>query len=277
MIHKLASARGHRTGVSAIAKGPVIAIALAILASSCAQSPEDFQRAVELALGKGTARMEGETVVSGSGEAEEGEVRIQMTAAIDLKADKTDLTITMQITPPPKDPGPKPCKMVVDKQITYLAVAGSPKWLRTTLFPLDQAEQPLATDPRKAFDFLKAVFGDYQGVGTEQVRGVQTRHWRVFVDIDRLLEKGPEKKGGFFSSLSNNKLPMDVWIDLDGLLRKIEYTISDQIAGTSIDVRSSTEIFDYGQPLTIETPPLSQVSDEPNPAKALLVCLGAPV
>lgn len=48
-----------------------------------------------------------------------------------------------------------------------------------------------------------------------------------------------------------NKLPLEVWID-DGLPRRIAYSVRGPASGGSVEVESSTDIFDYGEPLTVD-------------------------
>jgi hypothetical protein len=46
------------------------------------------------------------------------------------------------------------------------------------------------------------------------------------------------------------------------------------VPGGSVEVESSTDIFDYGKPLSIAMPPPGEVRDEPSALKALLACMG---
>src|SRR4029077_6763614 len=48
---------------------------------------------------------------------------------------------------------------------------------------LSQFGSLAGTDPRDVFAFLKAVSGSIEAVGTEELRGVETNHYRATVDL----------------------------------------------------------------------------------------------
>lgn len=59
------------------------------------------------------------------------------------------------------------------------------------------------------------------------------------------------------------EIPVDVWLDESGLVRKLTMAFSSTQPGTSgsSDASMTFEIYDYGEDVAIELPPASQVVD----------------
>jgi hypothetical protein len=105
-------------------------------------------------------------------------------------------------------------------------------------------------------------------VGTEDVRGVPTAHYFAVIDWQKLLQQAAksgdrpdllEQFQGFGGTMEN--IPVDVWVDANSLLRRMTMTFSmtagTQEAGGSLQL----ELFDYGEPVSVEAPPASDVVD----------------
>lgn len=101
--------------------------------------------------------------------------------------------------------------------------------------PLDELR------PDTILDMLRQASGETERVGREDVRGVETVRYRLTVACDgaRLACDGVA--------------PVDVWIDDDGLLRRIQ--IDDDSGEGTI------EFFDFGAEIEIEAPPDDEVVD----------------
>jgi ABC-type amino acid transport substrate-binding protein len=133
-------------------------------------------------------------------------------------------------------------------------------------------QQFTSTDPRKLLEYLQGVSGDVAVTGTETVRGVETTRYRGTIDIHRYLNLVPEEKREEVESLLGEiveqsgigQMPFDVWIDGDGLVRKLEVTFSATEPGASsaTDVSLTFELYEYGEDLEIELPPADEVVDE---------------
>jgi hypothetical protein len=138
-------------------------------------------------------------------------------------------------------------------------------------FDFEQFEQFTSNDPRKMLDFLKAVSGEVETVGTEELRGVSTTHYRATVDLrnyERLVPaEDREELSSMFGELIEqsgvSEMPFDVWLDDAGLVRKLELTFSQTQPGTTDVAEASMafELYDYGADVEIELPPASQVVD----------------
>jgi hypothetical protein len=138
-------------------------------------------------------------------------------------------------------------------------------------FDFQELESFTKSDPRKLLEALRSVSGDVETVGTEELHGVQTTHYRAVVDPAELAKGAAAGgQGGTADALvdqlavrSAGDVPLDVWIDADGLVRRLSLELSSAKAETSqsSDVSISFELWDYGDVVEIELPPASQVAD----------------
>jgi hypothetical protein len=134
---------------------------------------------------------------------------------------------------------------------------------------LDQYEQ---NDPSQYLRYLTGVSSDVQTVGHEAVRGVDTTHYHATIDLAKgmsTVPKGLRNKLGVDAQvldkmyaqlqkqLGSTTLPIDVWIDSGGRLRRLAMEMSTKAAGVGIDM----ELYDYGVAVHVEAPPADQVTD----------------
>ena len=106
---------------------------------------------------------------------------------------------------------------------------------------------------------------DVRKVGTEDVNGIDTTHYSVRLDPQRLAALAPQ--GG--TSLPPGALDQfkdataDVWVDEDNLPRRMRMSMSIQ----SIDMRFTFDFLDYGKPVVVTAPPASDVLKVGSPAE----------
>ena len=111
--------------------------------------------------------------------------------------------------------------------------------------------------------------GGVETVGTEQVRGVDTTHYRGNLDLaSALAEASADERAKAESELGNvgidpssASIPVDVWIGNDGLVRRVQVGVSG-LEGAKASGAGGTltmEFFDFGQPVSIAIPPADQV------------------
>jgi hypothetical protein len=134
-----------------------------------------------------------------------------------------------------------------------------------------QLAQFTSNDPRELLEVLRGVSGEIEIVGSEQLRGAATTHYRATIDP---LEYGklasPDKRQELESlaeqmaaQSGRREIPVDVWLDEGGLVRKLTMAISAMQPGTSdsSDVSMTFEIYDYGKDVDIDLPTASEVVD----------------
>ena len=140
------------------------------------------------------------------------------------------------------------------------------KLARSQNVNLGQFRELTQNDPTQMLAYLKAVSGKIEKVGTEDVRGVDTTHYRAKVDLDRVAEQAPPNLRKTFKAsiqslkqgLGTDKIPVDVWVDDDSLVRRLAEHLPIATGG-KIDF--SVDFFDFGTPVSITPPPASQTLD----------------
>ena len=153
-------------------------------------------------------------------------------------------------------------------------------WVRATKgmksggvgFDFEGFDRFAKSDPRELLDSVRAVSGSIETVATEELRGVETTHHRAVVDpakLDKLAEKEPmgSTSDSLVDSITSqsglSEIPVDIWIDANGLVRKLSMDFTATEAGTSQSgaVSMTFELWDYNEPVEIPLPPASQVAD----------------
>jgi hypothetical protein len=138
-------------------------------------------------------------------------------------------------------------------------------------FDFGELEDAARTDPREVLDVLRSITGEVETVGTEELRGVETTHYRAVVDPadlasarDREGRPAPPGIAGLLNADSGlDAIPVDVWIDAGGLIRKLSMALSatQPATTTKSEASMSFELWDYGEQVEIVLPPASEVVD----------------
>lgn len=126
-----------------------------------------------------------------------------------------------------------------------------------------------ANDPAGALDFLLGASQDTREVGQEKVRGTVTTHYAATLDLDKAAQSLPPDLGDDIERtaelLGTKQLPVDVWIDDEGRLRKIIYSVdTSKVKGAAAAAGKATttlELFDFGVEVRVQEPPADQVTD----------------
>ena len=196
--------------------------------------------------------------------------------AYDYRADRGHLTLDLAAL----GAGLGEVELVFADHVVYYRLpaemgplAGDKSWVKIDLEALGKASgsnldalaQGNQTDPGQYLRWLKATGADVEEIGTESVRGVETTHYRASVDLDKVVETAaPEVRGAtrawidrLKSELDSDVVPIDVWVDGDGLVRRIrqEYEIRD----TKTEI--TLELYDFGVEVDAKAPPPDDVVD----------------
>lgn len=134
-----------------------------------------------------------------------------------------------------------------------------------------------ANDPTQFLEMLRGA-GKADVVGHEDVRGVSTTHYRARVNVEDAIAAAPKDQRDALRSMMESlsassgldlagiEFPVEVWIDDQGLPRRMEMTmdfgsvgIPDVPSGTSVTV--TVEFYDFGVDVNVEPPPADQVTD----------------
>lgn len=136
-------------------------------------------------------------------------------------------------------------------------------------FDFGELERVAETDPRQLLETLATVAGEIETVGIEELRGVETTHYRAAVDPLALAKAGDREGRRAPPSLVDQltervgDVPIDIWLDADGLVRKfaMEFSAEDPSTSESNEASMTFELWDYDEPVAIELPPASEVVD----------------
>ena len=151
---------------------------------------------------------------------------------------------------------------------------GAKEWLKLDIaalaksrnVDLGQFRQLTQNDPTQMLAYLRATSGKIDKVGTEDVRGVQTTHYRAKVNLDRVADQAPAKLRKTFRAsiqslergLGTHTVPVDVWVDGDNLVRRLQEHLP-VTGGGKIDF--AVDFYDFGTPVSVTPPPESETLD----------------
>lgn len=178
-----------------------------------------------------------------------------------------------------QDLGSEPAEVILDGTAFYMKLPaltgllpGAKDWIKFDLATLSQQQgfdfgQLQQGDPSALLEFLQAT-GDVEEVGTEQLDGVDTTHYRAMVDVSKALEQAPaQTKEQVQATLDQleaaglSELPIDVWVDGEGLPRKVEYDLKVNVEGQEVQTVLAMTFTDYGIEVVVTPPPADQVTD----------------
>ena len=131
------------------------------------------------------------------------------------------------------------------------------------LGPLVQGSQ---ADPSQYLLWLRALGPGVTRIGEEEIRSVPTTRYRAAVDLQQLENRAPPGKKAEWEAyvqtlrdrLGLEFIPVEVWIDGDGLIRRLYHEYGFTTEGTISTV--TTELFDFGVDVNAEAPPPGQVA-----------------
>ena len=127
----------------------------------------------------------------------------------------------------------------------------------------------LAEDPTKVLEWLAAAGDDVSDAGSDTIRGETARHYRVELDLreaaDRLDGDQREKLEQALEALGTDTMPVDLWINSDGLPVRIRYEMSfansDVKALKNAKTTFAIDFFDWGKPVSVVVPDPDDVQD----------------
>lgn len=163
--------------------------------------------------------------------------------------------------------GAQDLEMILVDQAMFMKSPGlgmGDKWLKidlsdpTSLFGMIGR----ATDPEVMFKAMEAP-KKLELVGTEDVDGVETNHYRITLDPTQFL-KAMEFPPAM-ADMMPDELVTEMWVDGDDLPRKFTQSMQLPAVGGGKPTATTTEgtYSDFGADVEIEAPPSSQVTEAP--------------
>jgi hypothetical protein len=149
-------------------------------------------------------------------------------------------------------------------------------WLRLDLEAARRAGRPeLAqlvqlgqSDPTQLLELLNGATKDVEAIGEEELRGTQTTHYTMTLDLRRAVEKASAETRSSIASLvarsGSPRLAADVWIDEEGRMRRMTYVVVLATSDGDAPPNSMTvtmELYEFGVDISVQPPPADQVVD----------------
>ncbi|HVD69964.1 MAG TPA: DUF6612 family protein [Actinomycetota bacterium] len=207
---------------------------------------------------------------------------IEATGEGEFSDDPLQVHTTYRFTDMPGVEGDFEMEMILDGSVMYMRspmLSRSPgldtDWISMDLDELVPGFSDLASlsqgqnDPTAQLEYLRGI-SDAQEVGTERVAGVETTHYSGTVDLDAAYDRLPDDTRGELKQaiaqarkqFGHGAMPVDVWIDGDGLLRRM--TMSLESGGNSavdFGMEMTMEIPEYGIAMHLPIPKAGDVTD----------------
>jgi hypothetical protein len=121
---------------------------------------------------------------------------------------------------------------------------------------LDMSELPTVQTASDQLRMLEAASDGITEHGTETVRGADTTHYSAKVEVSRL------PNGEQIAELSGlTEMPVDVWIDGDDRIRRVELKQDMNAAGVQMSMHIAVEYVRFGVPVDVEVPGDNEVFD----------------
>jgi len=151
---------------------------------------------------------------------------------------------------------------------------GGARWMKLDLGRFGQAlgfnlEQLAGgqSNPAQFLEYLKASGGAVAIVGHEQVRGVATTRYRGEINLQKAADVVPSSnRDQLRKALSKlaeqtgvSSLPVEVWVDAQGLVRRMSLALSLPAGGESVQLHMRIDLFGFGATPTIKPPQQSEV------------------
>jgi hypothetical protein len=165
--------------------------------------------------------------------------------------------------------------VIVDKQmymkLPFLAnqLPSGKQWFK---LDLEKALKATGADPTSSFgqtdpqQWLQQLLasGNTETIGTETVDGEQMTHYRTQIDPTNMGQVPANERASVKQALAQmglSKIPVDVWVDSQGLLRRMSLSVQFGKAMGNGSMAMTMNLSQFGAPVSITAPPADQVFD----------------
>jgi hypothetical protein len=119
-------------------------------------------------------------------------------------------------------------------------------------------------NPQQLLGNLRAAVSTRK-VGSARVRGTATTRYRATINLTKIVNSLPaSQRASTLKSLRASgltKLPLETWIDRSGYLRRVVTSTKVKSGGSSVTLKLTLDLFDYGAKIKISAPPAAEVAD----------------
>jgi hypothetical protein len=136
--------------------------------------------------------------------------------------------------------------------------------------------QGQSNDPTQGLSMLRGA-DDVVKIGEENIRGVDTTHYRLDINLDKAVADAPTpEQRDAMQKLTNlykvRKFPVELWLDTDGRVRRFQESLDSATIRLPDGLRTqgnplsghvtlTYDLYDFGRPVEVDLPPASQVAD----------------
>ena len=131
-------------------------------------------------------------------------------------------------------------------------------------FDLSQLQVGAATDPTEVLEALQGASDDIEELGTEEIRGEETTHYRATIDLRKAAEEqglDATETDELLDGFGADTLPIDVWIDDAGRARRLQFEGQTGDGEQEISADVTVDLYDYGTDARVEVPAADEVTD----------------
>ncbi len=143
-------------------------------------------------------------------------------------------------------------------------------WLSLSADDASMAAGSFGASPINPADAM-AVFGravnEFEDLGRETIREVETTHLRAVIDIQNMVDEATAEElaelGALGTGLPGALLPVHFWIDDVGNIHRFQTAIDGTLDSnaTFVQMTMTWDMFDHGAPIEIVAPPANDVTD----------------
>ena len=130
-------------------------------------------------------------------------------------------------------------------------------------------------DPAQMLRYLQAASANVSEAGYDKVRGVQTTRYVGRMDLRKALDAGLDELGlsdaerekarksmtTMLDQFDSTSIPFEVFIDPQGLLRRMSIEMSMAIEGEQLRMEMQMDYYDFGVAVDVQAPPAGAVLD----------------
>jgi hypothetical protein len=170
-------------------------------------------------------------------------------------------------------------ELVLDALVVYIrmppslaqALPAEKAWLKLDLAKLGDAQgvdvaqlmQFNQSNPNGVLRYLRGATESFEALGQEEVRGVATTNYRGTIDLHKVAaEASPEVRTTYERVIEvsgTSEVPMEVWIDEDGLARRLEY--AQPLGSGQGKLALTMDLYDFGVDVDVKIPPETETLD----------------
>jgi hypothetical protein len=154
-------------------------------------------------------------------------------------------------------------EMILIDEVMFMKPEGDEFGLPAGKQWLRMEDESLATPSLSPSQFVRFLreSGDVKVVGSEEVRGEKTTHFRGPLNMEKLAEETGEQAVELLGEVAKEaEVALDVWVTPDGLLARVAADIRVPEKGTG-SLKMTGDFLAYGVPVDADEPPSEQVAE----------------